>query len=168
VTSEVAVQAEPGQIWLNVEQAAKILGLKPRRLLDLRDQVRHTRVPNPKSGKPVLAFEAADVARFQAERRKPSELGMIRAAPRDVAIVQQPIAARTTEPTPVLHPFAWYTVEEAALYTRLPASFLLQLIQASKLPAFDVGVRPGGRWRVRKQDLDALAPVPQTRESAHG
>jgi excisionase family DNA binding protein len=54
----------------------------------------------------------------------------------------------------------WLTVEEAAAYSGLPASFLLQLVEKRRLAALDVGVRQGGRYRVARRDVDAIkAPV---------
>jgi excisionase family DNA binding protein len=56
-------------------------------------------------------------------------------------------------------PRPWLTIDEAAAYSGLPASYLLGLIMAGELKARNVGPRPGGRWRVRKLDLDAIAGV---------
>jgi len=61
---------------------------------------------------------------------------------------------------PPLQPAAadrpWLTVEEAAGYSGLPASFLLGLVESRRLPALDVGVRAGGRYRVARRDVDAI------------
>jgi len=48
------------------------------------------------------------------------------------------------------------TIAEAADYIRLPASWLLAGIKSGDLPAIDAGVREGGRWRVKRRDLDAI------------
>jgi excisionase family DNA binding protein len=50
----------------------------------------------------------------------------------------------------------WLTLAEAAKYSGLPASILHAMIDAGELAAIDVGVRPGGHWRVRRFDVDAI------------
>jgi excisionase family DNA binding protein len=57
----------------------------------------------------------------------------------------------------------WLTVDEAADYSGLPASFLLSLIDGKRLGALDVGVRAGGRYRVARRDVDAIK-APTTRK----
>ena len=54
-------------------------------------------------------------------------------------------------------PAAWLTLAEAETFIGLPEAFLAAQIRAGKLAALDVGVRPGGRWRVSKRDLEAIA-----------
>jgi excisionase family DNA binding protein len=51
----------------------------------------------------------------------------------------------------------WLTIAEAADYTGLPESFLLHMIEEGDLPALDVGVRPGGKWRVSRRALDGIS-----------
>lgn len=61
-------------------------------------------------------------------------------------------------------PRDWLKVDEAALSTGLPATAILCMIEAGKLPAIDLdngqsrkgGGRVGGRYRVSRKDLDAL------------
>jgi excisionase family DNA binding protein len=50
----------------------------------------------------------------------------------------------------------WITIDEAAEVSGLPASCIKTLIEAKQLPAIDVGPRPGGRWRVKRTDLEKL------------
>jgi len=58
---------------------------------------------------------------------------------------------------PIYHPGQWLSLPEAAAYTGLPQSTLRKLIASRKLLALDVGPRPGGRWRVKRSDLDAIS-----------
>ena len=53
----------------------------------------------------------------------------------------------------------WITVGEAAEYTGLPASAILKLVQSGCIPAFNVGPRPGGAWRIARAALDELEGV---------
>jgi excisionase family DNA binding protein len=50
----------------------------------------------------------------------------------------------------------WLTLAEATDYSGLPESIVLQLVLTRKLPAMDVGRRRGGRWRIRRSDLERL------------
>jgi excisionase family DNA binding protein len=50
----------------------------------------------------------------------------------------------------------WMSAKEAAEYSGLPVSTMKVLIGTGKIPAIDCGPRPGGRWRVKRSDLDAL------------
>jgi excisionase family DNA binding protein len=148
------------EIWLSVEDAATRLGIKPRRMLDYKATIRSRYVDNPKSGKEVLMFEEADVERLVAERKHVVEVGLARIAP---AIAERGNGAMTASPylpmiaAPSAHARAWLTLAEAAEYSGLPDSFLLGLIDGGKLPACNVGVRPGSRYRVKRADLDAIA-----------
>jgi excisionase family DNA binding protein len=72
------------------------------------------------------------------------------------------VPARSMAPVaaPALrHEWAWLTLAEAEDYIRLPASYLLYMIECNELPARDVGIRAGGRWRVKRSDLDAIQGV---------
>lgn len=53
-------------------------------------------------------------------------------------------------------PRPWLTLGEAAEYSGLPKSTLQALIDASQLKAIDCGPRPGGRYRIKRVDLDGL------------
>jgi excisionase family DNA binding protein len=53
-------------------------------------------------------------------------------------------------------PNAFLTLDEASVYIQLPKSHLERLIKTSMLRFHDVGPRPGGRYRVTRQDLDKL------------
>jgi excisionase family DNA binding protein len=58
---------------------------------------------------------------------------------------------------PVYHPGQWLCLAEAAAYTGLPQSTLRKLVASRKLPALDTGPRRGGRWRIKRSDLDNIS-----------
>ncbi|HXM43776.1 MAG TPA: helix-turn-helix domain-containing protein [Bryobacteraceae bacterium] len=60
---------------------------------------------------------------------------------------------------PVYHPGQWLSLPEAAAYTGLPQSTLRKLLGSRKLPALDTGPRLGGRWRIKRSDLDAISAI---------
>jgi excisionase family DNA binding protein len=57
------------------------------------------------------------------------------------------------------HPSQWLSMPEAAAYTGLPQSTLRKLVASRKLPALDIGPRLGGRWRMKRSDLDAISAI---------
>jgi len=65
-------------------------------------------------------------------------------------------AASVFQP-PVYHPGQWLSLPEAAAYTGLPQSTLRKLLASRKLPGMDTGPRLGGRWRIKRSDLDNLS-----------
>ena len=150
--------------YINKDLAASRSGLSVRRLLELaaRGTIRKRHVRDPKSKRQIAVFDARDIAMIKAggspaiidgQKRLTAATGFIPL--RSVAAVPQPSPASEIHPTP--EPRPWMTAAEAADYSGLPASFLVRFIEAGKLPALDVGVRPGGRWRISKRDLDAIA-----------
>jgi len=60
---------------------------------------------------------------------------------------------------PIYHPAQWLSLPEAAAYTGLPQSTLRKLLASRKLPALDTGPRLGGRWRIKRSDLDNLSAL---------
>jgi excisionase family DNA binding protein len=60
---------------------------------------------------------------------------------------------------PVYHPGQWLCLAEAAAYTGLPQSTLRKLLASRKLPALDTGPRLGGRWRIKRSDLDDISAL---------
>lgn len=143
--------------YISKRRAAEALGISPRRLLELSQSGRIKRHyhNDPQTHRRAAVFARPDVERLAAER--------IQAAPQSAASVAIP--GGTLRPSsqaialPALEAPArpWLTVDEAAEYTGLPASFLSARIVDGKLAALDVGVRSGGRWRVNRRDLDAIA-----------
>jgi hypothetical protein len=137
---------------LTTELAAERLGLSVRRLRELAQlgRIERHRQVDPVTKREATFFRAADVDRLRAE------------------LHPDPVAARALlalPPSPVPdsgseHPRSanalWLTLDEAEDYTGLPVSILRDLIEAQALRAMDVGVRPGGRFRVRRVDLDQI------------
>lgn len=56
---------------------------------------------------------------------------------------------------------SWVTVDQAESITGLPASVIRNLIEAQQLKAIDCGPRPGGKYRIKRSDLDALEGMNQ-------
>lgn len=173
--------------YLDKPQAAKRLGISPRRLLELAASGRIKRhyLKNTRSQRKIVTFKTDDVERLARERDEQALLppsyephstsqlslkvnkhkGTVHGGS-DLASLATLISTKLLPAAPAGPPREWLTVEEAANYTGLPASFLLELIHKTmelkrlagpRLPALDVGVRPGGRWRISKRDLDALS-----------
>ena len=105
-------------------------------------------------------FRADDIARAAAELApKPANLDDLRDyVARDQKTLGEPARGPLLlGPGPAIAPpRPWLTLDEAAEYSGLPASAVARLIHAGKLRALDVGIRPGGRYRIRRADLDAL------------
>jgi len=123
---------QPATDFVSKAAAAEQLGLSARRVLELAASGLITRgyMQDPVTNRRQSAFSAADLARLVHHRRGT-------AAPPDRA---------------------WLTVEEAAHYSGLPASFLISLIEERRLGAIDVGEGPpGGRYRVARCALDAIS-----------
>lgn len=137
--------------WLTRAQASERLRVGIRRVLEYaNDGHLRTRLErDPQSGQMAYLIHAGDVERFQTKRES---------APVVTAVLRPkysvPSAPPAAQASP--HPAAWLTLEEAAAHSRLPASYLLELVVTKELPARDVGVRPGGKWRIKQEALDAL------------
>jgi excisionase family DNA binding protein len=50
----------------------------------------------------------------------------------------------------------YLTIPEADYYVGLSGDTLFELIESGKLPAIDVGPRPGGKYRILRADLERL------------
>lgn len=160
--------------WLTRETAMHQLGMKDRRL---RDYISAGKI-KVQDG----MLHAGDVARVQAERDDKKTVAQVRAlSTMDPQVRQETKLAHTralllgaaggtqlqggNAAIAPLPDRPWKNLAEAEEYTGLPASTLRSLIEMGELPARDVGVRAGGRWRVKRADLDALEGVTQGRES---
>lgn len=150
--------------YLNKELASKRSGLSVRRLLELaaRGQVRKRFVRDPKSKRNIAVFDARDIVRLKDGENPSSSLQISRSGANVDAAMPHPsnagiIVLETKGPAP--KPL-FLTLEEAELYSGLPATHLRNLIVHQMLPACDVGVRPGGRWRIARHALDRLAEQP--------
>ncbi|MGD0362461.1 MAG: helix-turn-helix domain-containing protein [Bryobacteraceae bacterium] len=60
---------------------------------------------------------------------------------------------------PVYHAAQWLSLPEAAAYTGLPQSTLRKLLANRALPALETGPRLGGRWRIKRSDLDNISAI---------
>lgn len=141
--------------YLTKEVAARRSGRSVRRLLELAaaGRIRKTLTTDPKKGNRAIAlFDARDIDQLARGAAPPPMSLQISSPVRNVAAVSHMAPASLLE-----SPNPWLTLDEAANYVRLPTSFLSGLIEEGKLKALDVGVRPGGRFRVCRRDLDSIA-----------
>jgi excisionase family DNA binding protein len=125
--------------YLSKAIAAERLKISVRRLMEVSEAGKLKRYweYDPATRRKTTMFRASDVSRLVAEMT-PKAIGP------------------ASEPAP---PRPWLNLDESAEYSGLPASVLRDLVAGGHLPALDVGVRPGGRFRVRRADLDALEGV---------
>lgn len=159
-TPATAIQVQ----WLTKAEAAKRLDVSERRILEFAQAgvLESAKQRDPASGQMATVIHAGAVERFKdqrdqprpAEPRDPQAVAVHRAAvkkPAEPGGIAPPQTA--AQPAPLC---AWLTLEQAETYTGLPASELLSYIKVGNLLALDVGVRPGGRYRVKRADLDAI------------
>jgi excisionase family DNA binding protein len=157
--------------------AADRLNLSVRRLQELAAAgkfTRHRRF-DPETKREVFMFDAAEVQAMAdlkeynvapapaASDRKFIDSRPVDYRAADAAARVNALAVRERRPPldeyDIDTPRPWLTIAGAADYSGLPASYLLGLIAAGELKARNVGPRPGGRWRIRKLDLDAIEGV---------
>ena len=142
--------------YLSKTVAAARLGLSVRRLMELAQQgkIEGFRQFDPQTRRDATMFDVSDIARLKAEWTPKAIVPALPAAPASTALVRAnggpPAPAAAPSPRP------WLTIGEAADYSGLPAATLRQFVESGRLAALDVGVRPGGRYRVRRADLDQL------------
>ena len=163
--------------WIRKDEAAKRLKVSTRSVLSMAAAGKIQRKPerDPATNQTVMLLHAGDIERIAFEREHPEPAQALQAiapqalqAPRTnghIAIQRYKgdgeqgllamLAAHAAQPAQVIRP--WLTLSEAAEYCGLPEMFLLGLIDNGKLPALNVGVRAGGRYRVKRGDLDAIA-----------
>ena len=139
--------------YLTKEIAAKRLGLSVRRVLELRTdgKIRSSRQIDPATEREQVVLLASDVNRLVTDAA-------------NVRLAREKLALPPTE-APAPRP--WMTAAEAADYSGLPAGFLVRAIETGELAALDVGVRPGGKYRIRRVDLDALSGRKLSTKSAN-
>ena len=94
--------------------------------------------------------------------RKPGEVRGPQASPQAPHALKRAnellaILAMLRDPHGIARPARlWFTLTEASDYSGLPAATLRDFIAGGHLNAWDVGVRRGGRWRIRRIDLERL------------
>ena len=143
------------EAYISMKSAAKQSGLSPRRLTELAAKgiVGRRREKNAETGRVQSTFLADDIKKYLAGAPAVSTAVAVR--PGEIAANSGYSAAPPLETAaPACE---WLTIAQSAHYTGLPESYLLELVAREELPARDVGIRPGGRWRVSKRRLDALA-----------
>jgi excisionase family DNA binding protein len=154
--------------WPTQTEAAMLLGTGERTIRRWIDAGRLKSALRPAPGrKPVVVVDPEDVEKLRVERQPPALIQDYASAasndtgvpaireqmPDAIARLAEALAAFRPEPAaPALKP--WLTLEEAALFSGLPKSFLLTQAKTGKYkPAVDVGRRKGGRWRFRRDLL---------------
>ena len=154
--------------WLRKDEAAKRLNMSTRSVLAMAADGKIQRKPerDPATNQVVMLLHAGDIERIAYERDHPEASQAVQ------AVAPQPshangaikpggeqallaMLAHAAQPAPAIKP--WMTLVDAAEYSGLPETFLRGLVDQGKLPACDVGVRAGGRYRVKRSDLDAIA-----------
>jgi excisionase family DNA binding protein len=127
--------------YLSKDIAAKELGMSVRRLMELSQngRIERSKRPDPVTGRETTIIAVEYVALLKDEMT-PKAVAVVPPLPRPVAPIGRP----------------WLTLAEAAEYSGLPAAFLRDLIAGGQLRALNVGVREGGRYRVRRSDLDEI------------
>jgi len=151
--------------WLTRKQAAERLNLSPSRIAALNGganpkpgEIHTSGQKSPYSGQNCTLYHAGDVERLAFERENPAEVSRV---PVPLVAPLVPLhnphpAYDSWSPQVMSNPNLWLTVDQAAKVCGLPASIIQKLVESGKLPALDCGPRPGGRWRVKRTDLDAL------------
>lgn len=144
--------------YLTKTLAAKALGISPRRLVELAaaGQIHRHYHNDPKSRRTIALFEKTEIEQLAAQRTLADQPGGSTPARWIEPLLQAIAGQRAIESSTPKVDALWLTPAEAAQYSGLPERFLIGLIQVKQLPALDVGVRPGGRWRIARRDLDAI------------
>ena len=142
--------------YLSKTIAAARLGLSVRRLMELAQQgkIEGFRQFDPQTRRDATMFDVSDVARLKAEWTPKAIVPALAAPTPSTALVRT--NGGLSAPAAAPSPRPWLTIGEAADYSGLPAATLRQFVESGRLAALDVGVRPGGRYRVRRADLDQI------------
>lgn len=148
--------------WITKKLAADRLDLSESRVAALltpsgagfmEGRIRGNPGRSPKSKQKVVLLHEGDVEKLLIERKTPIPIKKkkpYRDPITDVILRRAELLAapETTPGKP------WITVSEAAEYSGLPASVISKLAESGELPALDCGPRPGGKWRIKRTDLD--------------
>jgi excisionase family DNA binding protein len=139
--------------YLTVPEAAAILGLKPRRILDFvhTKALKSVKQRDPASGQMATRLEAGDVEAFKRERDQP------RPSTSSAVSVQRPAKPLQIAAPQALAPPAplrlWLTLEEAATYSGIPVDVLHELIRRRQLAALDTHHR-ANKYLIRRKTLE--------------
>jgi len=131
--------------------------------------IKSKRERDPATNQMAMRLNAGDIERILYEREHPQEIAT-RPTPgakngKAVKALQPVQSVQVAPSLPAQQPKPWLTVREAEEYSGLPARFLIELIGNGQLPAYNVGPRRGGRWRIARRDLDALPGIRPPRSS---
>jgi hypothetical protein len=143
--------------YLRKNQAAAFMGISPRRVLELasRGDLRSRVVTDTRSRQQTKEVLKADCQKYMDSFKRQSVEVETR---RPAAAAPLPHASISTDAEMRISAYPLFVdLETAASITGLPTSHLLGAILAGELAARDVGIRPGGRFRVRRSDLQGLA-----------
>lgn len=143
--------------WIDKFEAAKRLGLSVTRVLGIagKGQIR-TKPGRNKRGQPINLLHLGDIRTMVSERENPP---IVRPYQRVEDTVKSTAVQDNGENPTFVAPKPckpWITIDEAAEISGLPASTIKGLIELTQLPAIDCGPRPGGRWRIKRSDLEKL------------
>ena len=143
--------------YLSKEITADVLGLSVRRLMEISEsgkRIKRYKIEDPETHREVVMFRRVDVE----ELKRVWTPAPIVAGPKLLGAGNAAAAAPVLPPAPPSGDTSlpWLTLDQAATYTGLPAAVLLHLVKGRRLRALDVGVREGGRYRVRRTDLDQI------------
>ena len=140
------------EFWTK-QYAADYLGLSVRQLMDIslnQSRPERHRQVDPATQRETVMFLRADIEAYKRERTPtPAE-------ERGVMLRPQLVTAESPAPAPAAPVLPWVTIAQASALSGLPASVLLHLIGDGRLGAIDCGPRPGGRYRVRRVDLERI------------
>lgn len=141
--------------WITKPEAAKRLNRSESRVSNI-EGIRKQLVRHPKSQQFVNLCHEGDVERILYAREHPGEVSRVPAkADKPNPFGVSALSKLFREPDePAFKP--WLTVAEAAGYTGLPKSMIEYLIAVRSLSALDCGPRPGGKYRIKRTDLDAI------------
>lgn len=154
------------EAYIEKNIAASMLGLKPRRTLELctLGLIRKRESYNPKTKRRQTLLLEADVRREAARRQIAARANgaMTRASDYQAAEPSHP--EEDTAPPPrgelipaTLHEFRWLTLREASAYSGLPVPVLHRLVRHGGVRVIDCGRHcRGGRFRIQRCELDGL------------
>lgn len=148
--------------WLDKHQAAERLGKSWRTVLTLAQEgkIQSRKEKDHATGQMVVKLHAGDIERLCYERDHP-ETTAVAALPKVAVGKAKQAPASPAEPATTASKRPWLTLDEAAEYSGLRKSWLLDFAMQN-LPATlegigisvrDNGPGPGGRWRFHRGSL---------------
>lgn len=152
--------------WLTKGVASTRLEISESRLsaLAVEGKIKTLPARSPESNQPIKLYHEGDVERLVFLRDHPEEKPKLPAKvdklrglmPLSQMETLASLALEEQRKERQLPLKPWLTIFEAADWSGLPASAIKALILSGQLPGIDCGPRPGGRWRVKRVDLEKL------------